>query len=231
LTIHEARGAPPRLSDVVADGLREDILAGRLRPGMRLDVEELAASFGTSRTPVDDGLRRLEDEGLVVIARRRGTFVAPVDERDVHEVFEIRAALEALAARRAAERRDGNAIAKLEEILERLAEAIADRNVEEHDRWNSAFHEQLVGMAGNRRLVALHGSLHAQITIARVHAQSASWTVRADLEVREHQEILDAVAAGDGERASAAVWDHILRAARSLTADLSDVDGGEHPDR
>jgi len=231
VTLRAGRSAPPRLSDVVADGLREEILAGRLRPGTRLDVGELAANFGTSRTPVDDGLRRLEDEGLVVIARRRGTFVAPVDERDVREVFEIRAALEALAARRAAEYRDADAVTRLEEILDRLTNAISARNVEEHDRWNAAFHEQLVRMAGNRRLVALHGSLHAQITIARVHAQSASWTVRADLELHEHQEILDAVAKGDGERAAAAVWDHILRAARSLTADLSEAEGAKNANR
>jgi DNA-binding GntR family transcriptional regulator len=231
MTLHQGRTSPPRLSDVVADGLREDILAGRLRPGTRLDVGELATNFGISRTPVDDGLRRLEDEGLVVIARRRGTFVAAIDERDVREVFEIRAALETLAARRAAEHRDAEAVVKLDEILERLAEAISGRNVEQHARWNAAFHEQLIRMSGNKRLLALHRSLHAQITIARVHAQSTSWTVRADLELREHQDILDAVAQGDGDRAAAAVWDHILRAAHSLTADLSQSDGTAHADR
>jgi DNA-binding GntR family transcriptional regulator len=229
--LDQKRPAPPRLSDMVADGLREEILAGRLRPGTRLDVTELATRFGTSRTPVDDGLRRLENEGLVVIARRRGTFVAPIDERDLWDVFEIRAALEALAARRAAERRDPRGIERLNEVLDRLSEAISARDVDEHAHWNAAFHEQLVRMSGNRRLLSLHGSLHAQITIARVHAQTTSWTVRADLELREHQEILDAVTFGDGDRAAAAVWAHILRAARSLTADLSESEGERRANR
>src|SRR6187200_1949486 len=97
--LRQRQKPPPRLSDVVANSLREDILAGRLPPGTRLDIGQLSRRFQISRTPIDDGLRRLEDEGLVIVAPRRGTFVAPLDARDLDEVFQIRAALEALAAR------------------------------------------------------------------------------------------------------------------------------------
>jgi DNA-binding GntR family transcriptional regulator len=228
VTSRDGNRAAPRLSDVAADALRQEILAGALRPGTRLDIDELAERFGISRTPLDDGLRRLEDEGLVVIARRRGTFVAPVDARDVAEVFEIRAALEALAARRAAERRDANDIARINAILDELSEAIARRDVEAHARCNAAFHEQLVQMSGNHRLLSLNRSLHAQITIARVHAQSSSWTARAELELREHQAIVEAIARGDGDAAALAVSGHIERAARSLTTDLRGATEGDH---
>jgi DNA-binding GntR family transcriptional regulator len=220
MTLRDLPATPPLLSDVVADALRQEILAGKLRPGTRLDIDELAVRFGVSRTPLDDGLRHLEDEGLVVIARRRGTFVAAIDARELAEVFDIRASLEALAARRAAERNAPQAMAPINQILAELAEAIAARDVDAHSRCNAAFHEQLVRMSDNRRLLSLYTSLHAQITIARVHAQSTSWTTRADLELREHQAIVEAIARGDGEAAARSVTQHIERAARSLTADL-----------
>ena len=212
--------ASRRLSDVVADGLRREILAGNLKPGTRLVIDELAERFGVSRTPLDDGLRRLEDEGLVVIAPRRGTFVAAIEARELAEVFDIRASLEALAARRAAERKDPRAIARITYLLTDLADSIAKRGIDAHSRANAAFHEQLVRMSGNGRLLSLYASLHAQITIARVHAQSTSWATRADLELQEHQAIVDAIARGDGDAAALAVTEHIQRAARSLTADL-----------
>ena len=220
-SVNHGRKPPPRLSDVVADTLRKDILAGELQPGARLDIGELSERFGISRTPIDDGLRRLEDEGMIVVAPRRGTFVAPLDERDLEEAFEIRAALEVLAARRAADHHNGDDVDQLNEILSKLAEAIERRDVDEHWRWNAAFHEQLVKMSRNQRLLGLYDNLHSQITIARVHARSAGWTGRSDLELREHQAIVDAVSKGDADAAAAAAATHIDRAARSLTADLA----------
>jgi DNA-binding GntR family transcriptional regulator len=225
MTLRDGSPPAPRLSDVVADALREEILAGKLRPGERLDIDELADRFGISRTPLDDGLRRLEDEGLIVIARRRGTYVAAIDERNLVEMFDIRAALETLAARRAAERNDPAAIDRIAGVLDELAQAMNRRDVAAHSRSNAAFHEQLVRMSGNERLLTLHRSLHAQITIARIHAQSGSWTGRADVELREHQTIVDAIRRGDGDAAARAVAQHIERAARSLTADLRDSGG------
>jgi DNA-binding GntR family transcriptional regulator len=217
---HRDGNAPPRLSDVVANSLREDILTGKLPPGERLDIPRLSRRFGMSRTPVDDGLRRLEDEGLIVVAPRRGTFISSIDPRDLEEIFEIRAALESVAARRAAQRRDLERIAELNRILSQLQRAIAKRDVDDHRLLNGAFHEHLVTLSGNTRLQRLYDALHAQITIARIHARSASWTSRADLELHEHQRIVDAIASGDADEAAAAVTDHILRAAESLRADL-----------
>jgi DNA-binding GntR family transcriptional regulator len=210
-----------RASDLVLRALRESILSQVFAPGERLNPEELAARLDVSLTPVKDAMTRLAAEGLVDIKPRSGTFVADLSPEDVGETFEIRAALEALAAERAASRVTPATLARLRALVRELERPVAtERERLAHERLNVEFHQMIVTVAGNRKLQQLYESLNAHITIGRVHRSRANWGQRLDAEREEHREILAALDAGDGTRAAAAIRRHILRASESLVADL-----------
>ena len=92
------------LREVVSETLRQAIQDGVLKPGERLMEIPLAEELGVSRTPIREAIRKLELEGFVVMVPRRGTYVANISLKDITQVFEIRSALEELAAGLAAER-------------------------------------------------------------------------------------------------------------------------------
>ena len=92
------------LRDVVVDNIRQAIISGQFPAGMRLMELQLAEEMGVSRTPVREAIRKMELEGLVVMIPRRGAYVADISIKDINEVYEIRTALDVLAAGLAAER-------------------------------------------------------------------------------------------------------------------------------
>ena len=92
------------LRDVVFNTLRRAILKGDLKPGERLMEIALAEKLGVSRTPIREAIRKLELEGLVVMAPRKGAKVASITERDLNDVLEVRKGMEELAIRLACER-------------------------------------------------------------------------------------------------------------------------------
>ena len=95
------------LREVVFDSLREAIINGTLRPGERMMEIQMAEELGVSRTPVREAIRKLELEGFVVMLPRKGAYVAGISLKDIADVFEVRASLEALASGLAAERITG----------------------------------------------------------------------------------------------------------------------------
>jgi len=209
-----------RLTDTVYRTLKEQILTRTFPPGHRLRVNELADQLGVSRTPLKDALNLLATEGLVEIVPRRGTFVSDVSPDDIAEVFEIRRALELLAAETLVERVTSDQLACLRAELDALPRAGDHADASEHMRRNLAFHQRFVALAGNRRLVELYEGLRAHIQIGRVHARRTDWRQRLRQERGEHQEILAALDARDAARLRAAVDSHIKRAKASLIRDL-----------
>ncbi len=209
-----------RLTDTVYRTLKEQILARTFLPGHRLKVDELAEQLGVSRTPLKDALNLLASEGLVEIVPRRGTFVSDVSAADIAEVFEIRRALELLAAETLAERITPDQLAALRAELHALPRAGDHADASEHMRRNLAFHQRFVELAGNRRLIELYEELRAHIQIGRVHARRTDWRARLRQEQVEHEEILAALEARDAARLRAAVDSHIKRAKASLIRDL-----------
>ncbi len=106
------------LRDVVVDNLRQAIVSGQFPAGMRLMELQLAEKMGVSRTPVREAIRKMELEGLVVMIPRRGAYVADISIKDINEVYEIRTALDVLAAGLAAERIDDDEIREMKELLD-----------------------------------------------------------------------------------------------------------------
>ncbi len=215
-----------RASDSVFQVLREGILAQTFRPGERLNVHDLAARLGVSLTPVKDAINRLAAEGLIEIKPRSGTFVAAISPNDVAETFEIRAALECLAAERMLARiteEDLERFAKLAADLEKPVTTKKQRTF--HEARNIEFHALIVELSGNRKLIEMYRNLNAHIQIARIHDTRREWTARMEQERREHREIFAAIKARDRRLLVETLSGHINRAARALVGDLR---SGEH---
>lgn len=202
-----------RLTDTVYDLLRERILRGVHCPGERLHVERLARALGVSQTPLKAALAALAVEGLIQVQPRRGTFVAPLSERDISESLSIRQALELLAADTVPEHATPADRALLRELAQRTAHAT---DVDEHFRANAAFHQHLIALSGNRKLAELYRQLNAHIQIARVHSRSSSWRERVATEAAEHDAIVGAVERRDLAGLRLAITTHLQRAQRSL---------------
>lgn len=219
-----------RLTDAAYRTLKEQILAQAFLPGQRLHVDELARRLGMSRTPVKDALNALAREGLVEIAPRRGTFVAELSAETIAEVFDLRRALELLAAELLVGRATEADVQRLRARLAALDE-LHDRedDVDEHMRRNLAFHREFVALAGNRKLLEVYEGLHVHIQIARVHARWRNWRQRRRQERDEHQAILAALAARDPAALAATVDAHIRRSKASLVADLTSARPGGPP--
>lgn len=221
-----------RASDSVYDAVRHAILSRALKPGQRLNVQDLAVQFGVSPTPVKDALTRLEAEALIEIRPRSGTFVTALSPEDVAETFEIRCALECLAAEKAIP----HATAADIDELRTLAHAIGDLADEDaarlqHEARNIDFHKRIVSLSGNRRLVQIYEGLDAHIQIARIHRGHGDWRRRLVSELDEHLAIVEALAARDAMRVAAALRHHITRAADSLVRDLREFDAHAPDDR
>jgi GntR family transcriptional regulator, rspAB operon transcriptional repressor len=216
-----------RASDSVFDILRENIVGRGFRPGDRLDVRALADQLGVSATPVKDAINRLAAEGLVEIRPRSGTFVAELAPDAVAETFEIRRALECLAAERVVTQLTPDLLARFQDVVDAMDRPVSsERDRTEHERKNVELHTLLVEASGNRRLTELYRSLNAHLTIARIHSRRRPDDDRLEQERREHRAILDALATRDAAALVSALDRHIRRAGIALVGDLREARAG-----
>jgi DNA-binding GntR family transcriptional regulator len=216
-----------RASDSVFDILRENILGRGFRPGDRLDVRALADQLGVSATPVKDAINRLAVEGLVEIRPRSGTFVAELAPDAVAETFEIRRALECLAAERVVTQLTPDLLARFRDVVDAMDRPVStERDRTEHERKNVELHTLLVEASGNRRLTELYRSLNAHLTIARIHSRRRPDDDRLEQERREHRAILEALVTRDAAALVSALDRHIRRAGSALVGDLREARAG-----
>ncbi len=184
-----------------------------IRPGERLNVDDLAEKLGVSLTPVRSAIQQLATEGLVEIRPRSGTFVASLSAQDVEETFKIRCALECAAAEDAVRNVKPQDIRRLRELLRSLKKRVAtEADREAHERYNSELHQIIVRASGNRRLQDIYEALNAHLKIARIHAGEQNWPVRLQEEQAEHEAIVNALEAKDTDGLVAALRKHIYRA-------------------
>ncbi len=210
-----------RLVDAVYQSLRQAILDSTIPPSERLNVEDLAQKLGVSLTPVRHAIQQLATEGLVEIKPRSGTFVTQLSAQNVKETFEIRLALECLAAETAVNNITNQDLQRLRELLKSLGKPVhSDRDRVAHGQDNSDFHWILIRASGNRRLAEMYETLNAHLKIARIHAPREDWLSRLDEEQQEHEEIVDALERKDAEATKRALTKHIRRAEEVLVAGI-----------
>jgi DNA-binding GntR family transcriptional regulator len=193
--------------DQVYLAVRERILAGDLPPGGRLRQEELAADLGVSRTPLREALRRLASEGLVDFHTNRGATVAGGDEAGLWHAWSARVAIEPGAARLAAQVCDPDAIARLRALVEAQRAHVRDGG-DSYDA-NRDFHLELVAASANPHLLRFAETLWVARIARRIYAAQAIDARRVLYWADDHDRIVDAVAAGDGNLAALLTREHI----------------------
>ncbi len=216
-----ARIKNQRASDEVYDSLRQAILTHVFQPGERLQIQDIAAKLGVSLTPVRQAIQRLATEGLIEIQPRSGTYVASLSTTDIEETFDIRCALECLAAEKAVTRITDAELSHMRELLAALARpAHQEQEIRQHEADNYEFHATLLRAAGNRRLMDMVESLKANIQMTRAHQVEGYRGDRFAQEQAEHEAIYQALEARDAKALQTALRRHILRAKEALTAGI-----------
>lgn len=199
------------LPEIVYDRVVEGICNGTLAPGERLTQEGLARQLDVSRLPVGQALKRLEADGFLQPAGRRGLRVAPLEERFVRELYEFRAGVDQVSAGLAARRTGAGLRQRGDAALERGRRAAAAHDIPELIAADMAFHQLICEAAGNGLILETMAS-HWNHT-RRVMQTILGDDRNQDQVWRDHAAILDAVCAGDAEAAERAARRHVERAA------------------
>lgn len=202
----------------VAEGLRKDLINGRVFPGDALNQIEIAARYGVSATPVREALRILEADGLVVYLPHKGATVADLPRADLHDLYLFRSNVEGLTASMAAQRATPDQLGMLREIHESLKSAVATHSPEELSRLNREFH--LAVMAVGSPFIATH--VMRPVWERIIPPRDSMWRDPAKVQafIEAHENIIQAIESRDSERADQLARDHIsdagsLRDARS----------------
>jgi DNA-binding GntR family transcriptional regulator len=210
-------GTGTSLADRAYAAIKDRLIMLDIHPGDAIDDDALAGDLGVGRTPVREALKRLEGDRLVVSYPRRGTFATRVDISDLADISEIRAQLEPLAARRAAERAGRPARAELTELAARIEQLkVSESDRSQLMRWDLAVHRAIYRAAGNSHLqdaAIRYGNL-----ATRIFCLFLERLPTVDEHVREHVELLRAIAAGDGDRADDLAREHVLGFDRVIRA-------------
>jgi DNA-binding GntR family transcriptional regulator len=197
------------LRELAYTSVRHAILTGELRPGDLLREQDLAGRLGVSKTPVREALRQLEREGLAASAPHRGVVVVGLSLREVREIYEMRSALEPLAAFLAAGRVTEAGAARLREDLERMVGAAEVKNHEALRLLNVRFHATLYDLCGNARLRSTLVDLQDYVETTR----TVEWSVPGGFEKNHEQHVAigEAVLRRRPEEAEVQMREHIRR--------------------
>lgn len=195
------------LSGRLAARLRNDILAGRYRPGAQLLEIEIAAALGVSRGPLREAMQRLVQEGLLVSAPHRGVFVPKLSEDDVRDVFLVRGIVEGAAIRQVigAERQAGIRD-ELLRIADRMQTALAGKRWSQGSDLDFAFHRALVDAAESPRLSRIYATVQAETRLC-LRVMMAGYR-RNEALADDHVRLAEEIGMGDAEAAVAELRRH-----------------------
>lgn len=216
----------PDLTTQTHDAIRTAIISGELSPCTPLAQEELAAQLGVSRQPVSHALILLKNEGLVVDRGRKGQMVAPIDAGKLLAQFQVRGAMDGLAARLAARQSKDDAPHKkrFEEILQTGETAIDNSDLETLVNADIAFHQAIHDMSCNPEIAEMtkgswfHIARSMRVVLSINSARVRSWD--------DHKAIAEAILSGDSERAQALATEHAEHAGKSTYARLTEENTG-----
>jgi DNA-binding GntR family transcriptional regulator len=212
------------LRQEVVEELRGMITRGDLKPGDRLVEDRLAEQLGVSRNPVREAIRALENTGLVEVRPRKGAYVSSFDVGDVRKLLELRAVLEAYAAElaAAAAHADPDGVARLTALLEGGRAASASDDLVRAAECHRDFHLAVERMADNPYLAHAVAPLRHQtelvFSVISAQREQMSWD--------EHEQVRDAIAAGDVTAARDATHAHMSSVVKALEASTTTATTG-----
>ncbi|MCC5858208.1 MAG: GntR family transcriptional regulator [Ectothiorhodospiraceae bacterium] len=212
----------------VADALRAEIASGRLTPNTRLIEQKLCTALGVSRTVLREALRQLEAEGVVEIVPHRGAMVASPGPAEAMHIYEVREALESLAARSFCDNSTTGAIEELRQVLEVLERVPSNTSVEANVlALKERFYRILLDGCGNPVIRETLDRLNNRISYLR--SMSMRQPGRLAETIRELQGLVDALARRDAHGASVAAGQHVRNAARNALQTLQSMQQPQSP--
>jgi DNA-binding GntR family transcriptional regulator len=209
-------GINESLSATAYGAIQRDIIRCALLPGAEFTENLLVGRYQMGKTPIRQALARLAQEGMVRILPRRGYLVAPISIKDVEDVFYLRLLLETDAVRLAAGRVDAVPLRRLDEICRAGYDPADPDSAEAFLRINTEFHVTIARASGNDRLVVIVAQLLREME--RLFHVGLRLRNRSEEMAHEHQDLVDALVAGQAERAKDIAADQII-AARKMVLD------------
>ena len=187
------------LPELVYAEIEQLILRGELISGQHVNESVLAARFGTSRGPIREALRALEEAGLVRSEKNRGVFVREISVAEADEIYDVREALDQLIGERVADRATAEQVRGLKAVITEMDEATGLEDVKRYHALNLKFHDMLVDFAGNARLTASYRLLTKELLLFRLRGlQDGGGFAVSNT---EHKAVVKAIAARNGARA------------------------------
>jgi DNA-binding GntR family transcriptional regulator len=222
--IDDARPAAAVASQRIADHVREQILAGTLKPGTRIRQDDLAEELSASRLPVREALRILQSAGLVTLQSNKGAWVTRLDQRDCEQSYQIRERLEPLLLRESMPGLTAADLAELDDLQERI-EATTD--VEKFLVLDRKLHWVTYRHSDARELETIIGRLwdttqHYRRAFSHLALQSRTWVINA-----EHRLLIQSLRDGDADEAERILELHIRRTRIELRSHPEVFDNAE----
>jgi len=209
----EQRHKSISLADQVFDKLETDILSGKYTRGEILTEAKLSEELGVSRTPVREAIRRLSSEHIIKESTK-GIIVVGIGEKELADILDIRIKIEGDAARKTAENITEEQLAELKETLD-LQKFYFNRENSENTRvMDSRFHEMIYEFSGST--VYYHALLPLHKKIQKYRKVTFENHGLGEISILEHEEIYNAIASGDGEKASALITNHVINTKKRI---------------
>lgn len=208
------------IKDVIASQLRQEIASGILAFGEKLSEARLAQRFGVSRMPVREALKELEASGFVAIEHRRGTFVRRLSRPEILDLYEVREAVECMAARLCANRGSNEIVALLGEVMFAMADAAERGDADAYSATDERLHELIMQGAGNGPLADYYRLLKQQLHRGLLSSIVTRREGRMERSLAEHRAIVGAIRARDAQAAEAAMRTHVQQGRLELADEV-----------
>lgn len=192
---------------LVQEEIERLIMTGELAVGSRINESDMAVRFNTSRGPVREALRSLEEAGLLRTEKNRGMFVREISFEEADEIYELREALEEIIGRRVARAITADGVDRLRAMIDAMRVAAKAESLEQYAQLNLQFHDILLDTAGSKKLTETYQRLIKELSLFRMRALDDGGGL--GVSVDEHSAIVEAIASGDAERAGQALRQHV----------------------
>ncbi len=216
---HFKRVDDKSLRERAVSNIRQAIVSGVLKPGERLVETAIAEQMGISRAPVREAIRLLEHEGFVVSFPRKGSFVIELTRADIEEIYTLRTALEGLAIKLALPYFTSEEIDKLDVMVEKMHQAAENQDMFQLVEWDHAFHNHIVQMSRNDRLLQAWLRMSAQMRL--FFTMKDQLFDNLDDVVDTHYPILKALRRGDVDITEKIMNEHIIEAGELVLTSLN----------
>lgn len=195
------------LRDIVYEELRNQILTSKIEPGTRMMEIDLAEKMDVSRTPIREAIRKLEEEGLVIIKPRKGAYVSDVSIPDIVNILEVREHFDGIAAYYAAQRITDEQKKELQKVASKFDKAVSDGNMDDMIKYDARFHKIIVEGANNNYLAVMVERVQELVLRFRyIYYKDYN---RAEEVPNEHVMIMEAIFSGNAEMAKDESEKHI----------------------